>query len=63
MENQVDETKPLNVKGLILIIGTVFGALISFAANGTALSILGGIIVGLIIATVFNSFFFAPKTT
>lgn len=62
MENQVDETKPLNVKGLILIIGTVFGALISFAVNGTALSIVGGLIGGLIVAVIFNSFLLPHKS-
>lgn len=61
MENQVEETKALNVKGLILLIGTVFGALISFAANGTALSIVGGLIGGLIFAAIFNSFLLPHK--
>lgn len=61
MENQVEETKALNVKGLILLIGTVFGALISFAANGTALSIVGGLIGGLILAATFNSFLLPHK--
>lgn len=62
MENQINETKPLNVKGLILVIGVVFGALISFAANGTALSILTGIIGGLIIAVIFNTFLLPHKS-
>lgn len=61
MENQINETKPLNVKGLILLIGTVFGALISFAANGTPLSIVTGLIGGLIIAVIFNTFLLPHK--
>ena len=52
MENQVND-QPLNVKGLILLIGTIFGALISFATCGSLLSIIGGLVGGLIIATFF----------
>ncbi|MCA5006676.1 hypothetical protein [Sphingobacterium bovistauri] len=54
MENQVND-QPLNVKGLILLIGTVFGALIAFAQCGSFLSIIGGLVGGLIAATVFVS--------
>lgn len=54
MENQVND-QPLNVKGLILLIGTIFGALISFAACGSLLSIIGGLIGGAIIASIFVS--------
>lgn len=54
MENQVNE-QPLNAKGLILLIGTIFGALISFAACGSFLSIIGGLIGGVIIASIFVS--------
>jgi uncharacterized membrane protein YgaE (UPF0421/DUF939 family) len=61
MENQVTETKSLNVKGLILLIGVIFGALISFAANDTFLSIIGGAVVGLIIAILFNSYILPQK--
>lgn len=60
MENQVNE-QPLNVKGLILLIGTVFTALTSYAANGTYLSIIGGLVLGLIAATVFISLFLPHK--
>jgi nicotinamide riboside transporter PnuC len=56
MENQINETKPLNVKGLILLIGTIFGALISFASCGTPLSIVGGLVGGLIFAIIFVTF-------
>ncbi|TJZ62103.1 hypothetical protein FAZ15_06225 [Sphingobacterium olei] len=61
MENQVTETKSLNVKSLILLIGVIFGALISFAANDTFLSIIGGAVVGLIIAILFNSYILPQK--
>ena len=54
MENQVND-QPLNVKGLILLIGTIFGALISFAACGSFLSLIGGLVGGLIVATSFIS--------
>lgn len=62
MENQINETKPLNAKGLILVIGVVFGALISFAANGTPLSILTGLIGGLVLAIIFNTFLLPHKS-
>lgn len=54
MENQLND-QPLNVKGLILLIGTIFGALISFATCGSLLSIIGGLIGGAIIASIFVS--------
>ena len=60
MENQVNE-QPLNVKGLIILIGTVFGALIAFAVCSTFLSIIGGLIGGFIAATVFNTVFLPYK--
>lgn len=60
MENQVNE-QPLNVKGLILAIGTIFGALISFAVCGSFLSIIAGLVGGLIAAVVFISLFLPQK--
>ena len=54
MENQVND-QPLNVKGLILLIGTIFGALISFASCGSFLSLIGGLVGGLIFAIIFIS--------
>jgi len=60
MENQVNE-QPLNVKGLILLIGTIFGALIAFATCGSFLSIIGGLVGGLIAATVFISLILPHK--
>ncbi|GGH10033.1 hypothetical protein FAZ19_01510 [Sphingobacterium alkalisoli] len=61
MENQVTESKSLNVKSVILLIGVLFGALISFAANETFLSIIGGAVVGLVIAILFNSYILPQK--
>lgn len=61
MENQATETKSLNVKSVILLIGVIFGALISFAANETFLSIIGGAVIGLIIAILFNSYILPQK--
>lgn len=60
MENQVNE-QPLNVKGLIILIGTVFGALIAFAVCSTFLSIIAGLIGGFIAANVFNGVFLPYK--
>ena len=60
MENQVND-QPLNVKGLILLIGTIFGALIAFAACGSFLSIIGGVVGGLIASTVFISIILPHK--
>lgn len=62
MENQVNDAQPINVKGLILLIGTVFGALIAFASCGTFLSVIGGLIGGLIFAVFFNSVLLPQKT-
>lgn len=62
MENQVNDTQPLNAKGLILLIGTVFGALIAFASCGSFLSIIGGLVGGLIFATFFISVLLPQKT-
>ncbi|NGF55588.1 hypothetical protein G5B00_03605 [Parapedobacter sp. SGR-10] len=62
MENQVNDTQPLNVKGLILLIGTVLGALIAFAVCGSFLSIIGGLIGGALFAVFFNAFLLPQKT-
>ena len=56
MENQVNEANSLNVKGLILLIGTIFGAVIAFALCGSFLSIVGGLVGGLLFAVFFNTF-------
>jgi len=61
MENQVDNNEKLNDKGLILIIGTVFGALISIITTGTLLGFIGGAFIGLIFAIFFVSAFLPHK--
>lgn len=62
MENQVENNACApNPKGLIVLIGVIFGALISFTANETFLSIIGGAVVGLVIAVFFNSYLYAQK--
>ncbi|AIM35345.1 hypothetical protein ACFX5U_22000 [Sphingobacterium sp. SG20118] len=62
MENQVENnTCAPSPKGLIVLIGVIFGALISFTANETFLSIIGGAVVGLVIAILFNNFFYAQR--
>lgn len=61
MENQVNDAQPLNVKGLILLIGTVLGAITSFAINGTFLSIIAGLVGGLVFAIFFNTVLLPQK--
>lgn len=61
MAHQTQESDTLDAKGLILLIGTVFGAIISFAVNGTFLSIIGGLVFGLILAVFFNTVLLPQK--
>ncbi|MBL1409558.1 hypothetical protein [Sphingobacterium faecale] len=61
MENQVNDAQPINAKGLILLIGSVFGALTAFASCGSFSSIIGGLIGGLIFAIFFNSVLLPQK--
>jgi len=56
MENKQEKVASYNASNILLLIGAVFGALISFTANETFLSIFGGVIGGLIIAALFNKF-------
>lgn len=53
MKNQINESEPLNVNGIILLVAVVFSGLIASVACGTFLSIIGGAVVGLIIAIFF----------
>jgi len=55
MENQVENNENLNVKGIILLLGTIFGGLISIIACGTFLGFIAGLVIGLILAVVFIS--------
>jgi len=61
MENQVNETESLNVKGIILLVGTVFAALIASVACGTFLGVITGAIIGLIFAIFFISVLLPQK--
>lgn len=54
MENQVEKKETLNVKGLILLIGAVFGAIITIAASGSLAKIILGALIGFAIAVFFN---------
>jgi len=56
MENQVEKNETLNVKGIILLVGTVFGALVSIITHGTFMGFIGGAVIGLVIAILFISF-------
>ncbi len=55
MENQVNETKPLNVKGIAFLVAAVFSGLIGAVACATFSGVIIGIIIGLIAATVFTT--------
>jgi len=55
MENQVEHNENLNVKGIILLLGTIFGALVSIIVKGTFLGFIGGLVIGLAFAIFFIS--------
>lgn len=55
MENQVENNVNLNVKGIILLIGTIFGGLISIVTSGTFLGFISGLVIGFIFAIFFVS--------
>lgn len=53
MENQINDTKPLNVKGIIFLVAAVFSGLIAVVASGTVGGVITGVIIGLLFATFF----------
>lgn len=53
MENQLNDSKPLNVKGIIFLVATVFSALISIIACGTVWGVVTGVLIGLVFALFF----------
>jgi len=55
MENQVENNETVNVKGIILLLGTIFGGLISIVACGTFLGFVSGVVIGLVFAIFFIS--------
>jgi len=61
MENQVENNENINVKGIILMSGILFGGLISIIACGTFLGFISGIVIGLIFAIFFISVFLPHK--
>ncbi|QBQ42907.1 hypothetical protein [Sphingobacterium psychroaquaticum] len=62
MENQVEKNETVNAKGIILLLGTIFGGLISIVTCGTFLGFITGIIVGLVFAIFFVSVFLPHKS-
>ncbi|MGJ1198226.1 hypothetical protein ACR777_04900 [Sphingobacterium spiritivorum] len=63
MENHIENTEEtaLNVPGLIILIGVIFGALIVLAWNLSILGAIGGAIGGFIFAVIFISFLLKGK--
>lgn len=62
MENQIENSKEINVKGIILLVGTVLGALTAWVAKGTFLGLVGGLVGGLIFAIIFITALLPNKT-
>jgi len=56
MEKQIEKKEELNVKGIVLLLGAVFGGLFSVIACGTFSGVLTGAAVGLGIGLAFNAF-------
>jgi len=54
MENHIEKKETLNAKGVVLLLGAVFGALVSVPACGTFSGVLTGAAVGFALAIVFN---------
>ena len=55
MENQVENNEKINVKGIILLSGIIFGVLISLICSGSFLGGVAGAVAGLIVAVIFIS--------
>ena len=55
------QTKEVNVKGLIVLIGAVFGALIGGLTQESFVATIVGLIVGLIFAAFFTSVLLKDK--
>jgi uncharacterized membrane protein len=62
MENQIENSKEINVKGIILLVGTILGALTGWVAKETFLGFAGGLFGGLIFAIIFISILLPNKT-
>ena len=53
MENQIENSNPINVKGIILLAGALLGALTAWLACDTFLGVLAGLIGGFVFAIIF----------
>lgn len=53
MENQINDSKPLNVKGIILLVAAVFSGLIGAISCSTLSGIITGVVIGLLFAVFF----------
>ncbi|PRD53752.1 hypothetical protein [Sphingobacterium gobiense] len=61
MENQVEKNANVNPTAIILLLGTIFFALMAVIASGTILGVITGAIVGLVIAIIFVNFILPHK--
>ncbi|MVZ63225.1 hypothetical protein [Sphingobacterium humi] len=55
MENQIENSKGINAKGIILLVGVILAALTAWVATGTFLGVIQGIVGGLVFAIIFIS--------
>lgn len=55
MENQIENSKGINTKGIILLVGVILAALTAWVATGTFLGLIQGIVGGLVFAIIFIS--------
>ncbi|WKK58585.1 MULTISPECIES: hypothetical protein [unclassified Sphingobacterium] len=55
MENQIENSNGINVKGIILLVGVLLAALTAWVATGTFLGVITGTVAGLIFAIFFIS--------
>ena len=62
MENQIENSNEINVKGIILLVGTILGALTAWVASGTFLSLIAGLIGGFTFAIIFISALLPQKS-
>ena len=62
MENQFENSNEINVKGIILLAGTILGALTGWVAKETFLGLAGGLVGGFIFAIIFISVLLPNKT-
>lgn len=53
MENQIDNSKEINVKGIILLSALILGGLTAWIATGTFLGVIGGTVAALVFAIIF----------